>query len=63
MSTKLINYTDRITISELGGGVVNESVRYGEQELTEEQKAQARANIGVASAATAIYLGDIVGRV
>lgn len=63
MATRLINDTDRIPISELGGNTINESVRYGEQELTEEQKAQARANIGVAPAATTIYLGDIVGTV
>ena len=63
MATQLINDTDRVTISELGGGIVNESVRYGEQELTTEQKAQARRNIGVADITMAIYLGDIVGTV
>ena len=63
MATQLINDTDRVTISGLVGGVVNESVRYGEQELTDEQKAQARRNIGVVGITMAIYLGDIVGTV
>lgn len=61
MATQLINDTNRTAISELGGGQVNESVRYGEQELTSEQKAQARTNIGVAGASEVAYLGTPVG--
>ena len=59
---KLVN-GGSIAIGELSPVNNNEAVLYIEQDLTTEQKAQARANIGVASAATAIYLGDIVGRV
>ena len=61
MATQLINDTNIVALSELGGGQVNESVRYGEQELTTEQKAQARANIGVVGESEAVYLGNIVG--
>lgn len=45
MATKLINGVYHTSIHELGGGAT-ESVLYIEQDLTTEQKAQARTNIG-----------------
>lgn len=60
MATKLINGVYHTSIHELGGGAT-ESVLYIEQDLTTEQKAQARTNIGVAGATEVAYLGTPVG--
>ena len=60
MATKLINGVYHTSIHELGGGAT-ESVLYIEQDLTTEQKAQARTNIGVASDTEVAYLGTPVG--
>lgn len=61
MATRLIDYINRIALSRLESRSADESVLYIQQDLTAEQKAQARANIGVASADDVVYLGSIVG--
>lgn len=61
MATKLINGVYHTSIHELGGGGATESVLYIEQDLTTEQKAQARTNIGVAGDTEVAYLGTPVG--
>ena len=60
MATKLINGVYHTSIHELSGSAT-ESVLYIEQDLTTEQKAQARSNIGVASDTEVAYLGTPVG--
>lgn len=61
MATKLISGVYHTSIHELGGDSPSEAVLYVEQDLTTEQKAQARTNIGVAGAAEVAYLGSVVG--
>ena len=61
MATRLINGVYHTSISDLGGGGSSEAVLYTEQDLTTEQKAQARTNIGVAGASEVVYLGSVVG--
>lgn len=61
MATQLINGVYHTSISDLGPGGSSEAVLYTEQDLTTEQKAQARTNIGVAGAAEVAYLGSVVG--
>ena len=61
MATQLINGVYHTSISDLGGGGSSEAVLYTEQDLTTEQKAQARTNIGVAGASEVVYLGSVVG--
>lgn len=64
MATQVITSVNRNSIGELIGSNGNsEAVLYIEQDLTTEQKAQARTNIGVAVAAKAVYLGNVVGTV
>ena len=63
MNTQLINGVYHTSFRELGGGGSSESVLYVEQDLTSEQQAQARTNIGVAGKTEVAYLGTAVGTV